>query len=59
MTNDLYADTSAEASDEHYYSRCSLAESPDDENYVYIQTNEPDEGEACPYETPNTAVTSK
>ena len=57
VANDLYADTSTPA--QHDYSKCGPADSPDDENYMYIQTNQLDESEASTYETPNTLVTSK
>ena len=57
VANELYADTSAPAN--YDYSKCGPADSPDYKNYTYVQTNQPDEDGASPYEIPNTLVTSK
>ena len=56
VVNDLYADTSAAA--HHDYYKCGPADSPDDENYTYVRTNQKVVSETSTYGTPNVLVTS-
>ena len=57
VANELYADTSASVNYE--YSKSGPADSLDNENCMYVQTNQLDEDGTSPYEIPNTLITSK
>ena len=57
LAKDLYADTSA--SPMHDYPTCGPAESPNNQNYEYVQTRKLDKSEATTYEVPTTLATSK
>ena len=57
ITNDLYAD--GNASTNYDYTKRGPEVPPDDENYAYVRTVQPDESEAPAYDTTSTLTTSK